>query len=194
MAKTYLSAGDLAGAFPSEIRKDVLDALSSFPKVRALGEPFSARIGKELVVIPGRLHFDPTLIQVDSLTPLQKEIVDCLLTRHSDGFVRQKHLVHIVGLSHAWIPPFVVHVAGEYVVEILNVIYERLPALDRAVYTQFLHNNPAFVDQTAQRIASYWNCYYRNERPEEFVGFKILEFFRELESAPSRGASFDDGV
>ncbi len=191
MAKTYISVSELAGAFPNELRNDVLDALSSFPAVRILGEPFSVLICTERVVIPGRLHFDPTLIQIDSLSPLQREIVDCLLTRHSDGFVRQKHLAHIAALSHAWIPPFVVRLTGEHVFEILNVIYERLPALDRHVYTEFLRNNPGFLDLMGQRIASYWNCYYRNKRPEEYVGFKILEFFRALEPAASSGASFD---
>ena len=110
-------------------------------------------------------------------------MVDCLLTRHSSGFVRQRHLDRIVGLSHAWIPPFVVQLTGEYVIEILNVIHQNLEVLDRAVYKEFLCNNESFLDLTGQRIASYWDCYYRNERRKEYVGFKILEFFRSLQES-----------
>ncbi len=183
MTKIYLSADELAGAFPANLRHDALEAVSSFPAVRALRETFSVRVGTEHVTIPNRLHLDPTFIHVDSLTLLQKEIVDCLLTRHTDGFVRQRHLARIVGLSHTWIPPFVVQLAGEYVVEILNVIYQSLPALDTVVYREFLCHNPAFLALTGQRIASYWDCYYRHEKREEYVGFKILEFFRSLQQS-----------
>jgi hypothetical protein len=76
---------------------------------------------------------------------------------------------------------FVIQLAGEYVVEILNVIYNSLPALDTPIYREFLHNNPTFLGLTGQRIASYWDCYYRGHRQQEYVGFKILEFFRSLQ-------------
>jgi hypothetical protein len=97
------------------------------------------------------------------------------------GFVRQLHLARIVRLSHNWIPPFVVQLSGEYVVEILNVIYQSLAELDKSVYGEFLRNNPTFLGLVGQRIASYWDCYYRNERQEEYVGFRILKFFRSLQ-------------
>jgi PAS domain-containing protein len=181
MTKTYLSAAELAGAFPTAIRQDALVACATFPAVRALGEKFSVRVGTELATIPYRVHFDPIIVNIDSLTSLQRELVDCLLTRHTDGFVRQRHLARIIGLSQRWIPPFVVQLAGEYVIEILNLISDGLPSLDRSLYGEFLRCNPAFLDLTGRRIMSYWDCYYRNVRREEYVGFKILEFFRSLQ-------------
>lgn len=185
MTERYLSADALASAFPAVLRSDAMTACAAFPATRLLGENRSVRLGDELVTIPGRLHLDPTLIDVDHLNSAQREIADCLLTRHTDGFVRQQHLVRILGLSRAWIPPFVVQLAGEYVVEILDLIYKSLPALDAPVYQDFLCNNPAFLELTGQRITSYWNCYYRDQRQQDYVGFKILEFFRSLRRSPN---------
>jgi hypothetical protein len=176
MTKIYLSADELAGAFPTSLRHHALEAVSSFPAVRALGESFSVGVGTEHVTIPNRLHLDPTFIHVDSLTLLQKEMVDCLLTRHTDGFVRQRHLARIVGLSHTWIPPFVVQLAGEYVVEILNVIYQSLPALDTVVYREFLCHNPAFLALTGQRIASYWTAIIDTKGQKNMLASKFLSF------------------
>jgi hypothetical protein len=181
MTKTYLSAEELASAFPTTLRQDVLTACGTFPAIRELGGKFRVRVNNELVTIPYRLHLDPTLIHVESLNPLQRELVDCLLTRHTNGYLRQRHLACIIGLSRSWIPPYVVQLAGEYVVEILNVICQSFPRMDRSLYRDFLISNPALLDLTGQRIASYWDCYYRNERQEEYVGFKILEFFRSLQ-------------
>ena len=181
MTKIYLSTDQLAGAFPASLREDAVNACATFPAVRALGEHFSVRVDDEFVRILGRLHLDAKFIHVESLSSLQREIVDCLLTRHTNGFVRQQHLERIVGLRHTWIPPFVVQLAGEYVVEILEVIYLKLDEVDRGVYKEFLYNNKAFLELTGQRIASYWDCYYRNQERKEYVGFKILESFRSLQ-------------
>jgi len=48
------------------------------------------------------------------------------------------------------------------------------------LYREFLQANPEFFTQTGQRLESYWNRYYRVHPKEEYVGFKILEFFKNL--------------
>ena len=49
------------------------------------------------MTIPERVYHDATLIDTQRLSSLQKELVDCLLTRNHDSFVRQKHLERIIG-------------------------------------------------------------------------------------------------
>lgn len=180
MTETYLTVDELVRAFPANLRQDALRACAAMPAAQRLGQSFSVKVRDESVTIPGRLHFNPDLIRFNALSPQEREIVDCLLTRNSDGFVREQHLARIISLSRFWIPPFVVQLAGEPVVEILNVVYRSLPALDTAIYGEFIQNNPKFLDLTSQRVASYWNCYYPNETRQEYVGYKILEFFRGL--------------
>jgi hypothetical protein len=180
MTKIFLSGAELAGAFPAAVRHDALAAASAFPATRVLGQSFFVLVREEKVLIPRRLHNDPTLIHTDSLTAFQQELVNCLLTRHSDGFVREKCLARIIGLSHSWVPPFVIQLAGEYVIEILHLIHRNLAELDRALYRQFMRDNPGFLQTTEQRIVSYWDCYHRSEGRDDYVGFKLLTFFQSL--------------
>ncbi len=180
MATEYLNIAELTQAFPVATRADASIALSQFPATRLLGQSFSVRIGTETVTLPNRLWNDPKAIQSKGLTDKQTEFVDCLMTRHSDGFVRQYYLERIVHSANAWIPPFVIKLAGEYVIEILQAIQQNLPRLDKSVYASFLRENPSFFVTTEQHVASYWNCYYRDQRRQDYVGFQLMEFFKAL--------------
>jgi hypothetical protein len=102
---------------------------------------------------------------VATLTATQRTILHCLYSRHHDGWVRQRHLEHIVASTEPWVVPFVVRLAGEYVLEIIEVIERGLPA-NRAVHGDFIVRNPEFFARTERRIVSYWACYYRRAYPE----------------------------
>ncbi len=96
MTRSYTSGEQLARAFPLAIRADVQVATFRFPVTRLLGENFSVRVGDEALTLPDRIHNDPALIPLAQLTDLQREFIDCLLTRHTDGFVREQHLARII--------------------------------------------------------------------------------------------------
>ena len=83
-------------------------------------------------------------------------------------------------MTKTWIPPFVIQLAGEHVIEILRVIEQAIPNLDRPRYGEFVANNPEFISRTKQRIVSYWDCYYRSLKPAEYPGFRIQAFLEEL--------------
>jgi hypothetical protein len=86
-----------------------------------------------------------------------------------------------------WIPPFVVQLVGEYVIEILFVIHKNLLNLNTSLYEQFLRMNPGFLAITEQRVISYWNCYHRwNYTRDEYIGFEVLQFFKSLVGKPPR--------
>ena len=117
---------------------------------------------------------------------LERDVYACLYTRHHNGYVRQRHLRSIVGISHPWVVPFVVQLIGEYVLEIVADIREGLSDLDvpgssqRAQYAVFVAANPGFLDLTSSRVVSYWNCYYRFEYPQlsEYPGFQLISSLR----------------
>ena len=175
-----MSGEQFARAFPLAIRTDVQVATFGFPVTRLLGEEFSVRVGDEMVVRPHRIHNDPALIRLDHLTDLQRELIACLLTRHTDGFVREQHLTRIIHSRNVWVPPFVVQLVGEYVIEILQVIKQNLRNLDMFTYGKFLRANPDFLVTTERRVISYWSCYYSEHKRDEYVGFQLLEFFKSL--------------
>jgi hypothetical protein len=166
-------------AFPTALRGDVLVALGVLPENPRIFGTFSVRVGGEVVTLPERIYH-PKMATTDQLTPLQQELIHCLMTRHHDGFVRQEYLTRIIGSRHPWVCPFVVKLVGEYVVEILQVIHQNLGSLDSSMYRHFLEENPEFLAVTGQRIVSYWNCYYRGRRRSEYVGFQVLEYLKSL--------------
>lgn len=177
------SNSHLIHAFPAVLGNDVVEALSVLPENSLTSQTFSARVADEILALPYRIYHNPALINTASLNSIQKELVDCLLTRHHDGIIREQHLRRIVSYDHIWIPPFVLQLVGEYVIEILQVIKHNLTLLNTSMYQQFLHANPELFAQTKQRVTSYWNCYYGNSRPEQYVGFEVLDFFESLVSS-----------
>lgn len=148
---------------------------------------FAVRVEGEDVEIPYRIYNpEPPRRRTDALVGTRRDVLASLYTRHHDGHVRQRQLRRIVHLTHAWVAPFVVQLIGEYVVEILLDIQEALRELDvedspqRHQYGTFVADNPAFVDLTAQRVLSYWNCYYRYAYPEreDYPGFSLISSLR----------------
>ena len=82
----------------------------------------------------------------------------------------------ILTLNEAWSIPFVVMLAGEYVVEIIDDIVASLPLLDREAYIDFVRENRSLMRRLRSRAASYWNCYYRMSNPERssYPGLALL--------------------
>ena len=47
------------------------------------------------------------------------------------------------------------------------------------LYGAFIAANPQFLELTAQRVESYWNCYYRHSfRRDEYPGFALIASLR----------------
>ncbi len=170
-------------AFPTALRSDALAALAVLSENPRVSGTFSVSVEGEVVTLPERIYH-PKIVATDQLTPLQQELIHCLMTRHHDGFVRQEYLARIIGSHHPWVCPFVVKLVGEHVVEILQMIQQNLGSLDSSTYRRFLEENPEFLAVTAQRVGSYWNCYYRDRRRSEYIGFQVLEHLKSLVASP----------
>jgi hypothetical protein len=185
MAQEEVNDDNLAKAFPRALRADALRVVAAMPRVgpgcpKPTPDPIQRTphverplsVGGEPVHIPSRIYHDPMspsdVLTAISLTPVQRTILACLYTRHHHGHVRQRWLRTIASATEPWVAPFVVNLVGEYVVEIIVDIHRALlPALDDpasphfAQYGTFLAENPEFLALTRQRVASYWDCYYR---------------------------------
>jgi hypothetical protein len=178
----------LVGAFPSQLAGDVRSVLTAVPVARlAPLEPFQIEVEGETVAIPSRIYNEePNADLAPSLTGTQQVILHCLYSRHNDGWVRQRHLEQIMESSEPWVVPFVVQLAGEYVLEILEAISRGLPGLavpdsaQRRLYGEFIARNPAFFARTERRVVSYWSCYYRWKYGTfgTYPGCALLEAFR----------------
>ncbi|MFF3403483.1 hypothetical protein ACFYW6_33930 [Streptomyces sp. NPDC002659] len=175
-------------AFPTRLAGDVESALTIMPDARlAPMEPFEVELQGETVAIPSRIdNEEPGAGLERPLTGTQRVILHCLYSRHSDGRVRQRHLEQIVASGEPWVAPFVVQLAGEHVLEILNVIGRGLADLavpgsaQRRLYGEFIARNPAVFARTERRVVSYWSCYYRWKYAAfgTYPGCALMETFR----------------
>lgn len=130
--------------------------------------------------IPYRVYWEVAEIREAGLEGREKHLLDCILTRHHDGFERERRLQEILTVPEPWVPSFVVQLAGEYVIEILDGIRRNLDLLDAALYGEFLRENPLLRRKTAARVESYWNCYYRRYYSRaQYPGFVVLDFLEQ---------------
>src|ERR1051326_8366354 len=113
------------------------------------------------ILIPWRVHF----LGMNEVNPRPRTdpwlVAQCLLTRSTDGYIRQASLRQLLSASEPWIIPFVVLLAGEYVVEIVEDIFNSSSTLDRNAYTNFVRENRPIMRLLRSKAASYWNRYYR---------------------------------
>ena len=162
-------------AFPTAQRGDVLAALAVLPENPRVFGTFSVRIGGEAVMLPERIYH-PKIAVTDKLTPLQQELIHCLMTRHHDGFVRQESLARIIGSRRPWACPFVIKLIGEYVSLKYFRSFSKISGVsDTSMYRHFLTENPEFLAITGQRVVSYSDC-SGDHRRGEYVGFQVLEY------------------
>ena len=180
MSKQRDFAARLHCAFPHALATQLDDAIAIIPTAdRSLSPdcigPVS--IEGERLDIPFRIYSpDPGADSVGALVDTPRLILSSLYTRHHDGFVREKYLSALLSSTSVWVPPFVLQLVAEYVIEISERIVSQLDSLDRDLYSQFACENPEFLDLARQRIVSYWQCYYlgRFPRLRGYPCFQIL--------------------
>lgn len=173
-------------AFPSEVRAVAADVAAALPRVSLSPHgQFIVDVAGERLAIPTRIYNDEPDDAQDDWTPTHRLVAHCLYTRHHDGRVRERHALHIVSDLTPWVLPYVVQLVGEYVVEIVAALEERLPEIgtpgspQQRAYGAFLAANPEILRLTRARAISYWDCYYRKDFPAlaDYPGHRLIAAF-----------------
>jgi hypothetical protein len=178
---------ELTKAFPPEIEDEVIKVLNIiYPKNKLdFSHCFEVNFSGNKLIIPERIYYDePLLSATNPLTDLQQIILNCLFTRHHDGFIREKNLRNVIHRSkeYNWVIPYFIRLAGEYVIEILQAIEDNMDEFEKRTMKGFIIDNPKFFHLIESQMVSYWDCYYRNKYPnkEDYVGFVIIKYFHSL--------------
>ena len=111
------------------------------------------------------------------LSPTQKNICHCLYSRSCNGFVREKHIGALLsGRLSYWAFPYILKISDEYVVEILDCVYNALNAADTCELKRFCGLNLKGFNKSYSRMVSYWSAYYRRKYPDRknYVGEKLF--------------------
>jgi hypothetical protein len=132
------------------------------------------------VLIPKRIHFQGLANSKVELPKKLSPTALCLCTRSTDGHVRQAALRRILLVNEPWAIPFVVLLAGEYVVEIIADMVESLSTLSHPLYVNFVHENRPVMRVLRARTISYWDSYCRSSFPERNT-YPGLLFLNQLE-------------
>ncbi|KKC48460.1 hypothetical protein VE23_17395 [Paenibacillus sp. D9] len=183
---------DLIRSFPSNLDKDVQHVIDVIPDESHLNynrlnysDFMELRLSGETLYIPYRIYYDePNDSQLSSLTVDQRTILYTMYTRHHDGFVRERNVKKAIekAIECAWITPYLMLLIGEYVEEIVQVIYDNRSLLNADLVKTFVGENQRFYRTVQSRVVSYWDCYYRRKYPmtEQYVGFQVLDYMNRL--------------
>lgn len=148
----------------------------------------------ELVSFPYRIYCEEIGDDIlSAFTPVQKLICHAIYSRSYDGFVREKHIGAILRDDYPeWMIPYIVKPADEYVVEILELLYQHLKRSDTEKIKQFCKRNLCAFLYGHARMISYWDVFYREYCYEykNYVGKSLFEecfgYTRSMEKQRSR--------
>lgn len=170
-------------AFPTALADDVRSALGVVPcQCSPKGYSYlqitdqnvcdrALTVAGEPISIPCRSYVEPVMRPTGArpgLTTTELTVLGCFYSRHHVGFARQYWVRQILACEEPFVVPFVVALLGEYIVEIVTIICQELPDLADPTsptarrYGRFLVDNKDFHFLIRQRVASYWDCYFRS--------------------------------
>ena len=183
----YKCGGDkiFSNGFPHTYEEIVRRAIAVIPlktyrnvKGRVSDNNICYFLGQTQVSFPYRLY---SLEVEDSiferLDCTEKTILHCIYTRSCDGYVREKHIKALLsGELPEWAIPYIVKVCDEYVVEILQTVYDNLKDSDTEKIKKFCSDNRETFCKSYNRMISYWNEFYRDRcyKFEDYIGRKLF--------------------
>jgi hypothetical protein len=171
---------DESAGFPSRLRQSARAVIASVAAgdARATVAALKVNVDHEALRIPVRLYCDPDLLRwkLDNAYGVEKLIVACLGTRHHDGYLRQQCLGHLLRSEASWITPYIVQLAGEYVIEIIDDVAAGIVLRDTSSLAAFVRENPDYLATLGRRVTSYWNAYHRRAYPNRhnYPGSKVM--------------------
>ena len=174
---------DLSLAFPAALQPAVAaltDNAGWRPEMRLY--TYQVLLGGDTLTIPQRLYVDRSLLWDDAgRDATGRGIASCLGTRHHDGHVREACLARLLAEPQGWMAPFIVHLVGEYVDEIVQRIEAALPDFGpdmRAALAAFVRENPRYLDTIERRTISYrpYDC----AASASYAGKRVIACLRAL--------------
>jgi hypothetical protein len=137
-------------------------------------------IGGNLISFPYRIYnIDTTEEVINKLSLQQQMILHCIYSRSCNGFVRQKHIKALLQIDYEnWSIPYIIKLSDEYVVEVLEVLYDNLKNEDTQQIKEFCLENAQSFCKSYARMISYWNEFYR-DRCSDFHKYIGRKLFRE---------------
>lgn len=164
--------------FFDELKEDILKIMDSVSF-------FESKVTIEYKIFNRKLSF-PYRIYSDDIsddfmsqfTTNQQKILHCIYSRHSNGFVREKHIKALFLSEIDFLTvPYIFKVCDEYILEIIEIVYSNLKQRNNEDFILFCEQNKICFFKSYSRMISYWNEYYRDKYPNfnVYIGKKLFE-------------------
>ena len=154
-------------AFPRTLEdtvRSVSAAVSKGESHKPHSNAYYPNLRGEALQIPARVYYDSEALgEGCARRGAEGTVAQCLGTRHSEGFVRQQCAVQLLKSDQYWTAPFLIHLLGEYVVEVIAPIERMLQEGVPPQFREFVAENPSYMVTVEKRAISYWSCYYRGQ-------------------------------
>ena len=174
---TEIDVSQLADAFPMSMRTNAVEAgkvVHGLLDPRQWAKQVSLLVGGEKILVPRRLRYSEAQ-SASSNDGRIAQTAACRQTQSSNGFDRQRALRSLLPAVQPWSAPFVVTLIGEYVVEIIEDIAGATTPSNVDAMISFISENCDYWELTKQRVASYWNAYYRHKFTKlNYPGFQLV--------------------
>lgn len=172
-------------AFPSDLREKLNKVIEVIPNntfnnisIATSDEVIAYILENHVVEIPYRMYLsDISDVEYEKLSQPQKQILCCIYTRSCDGYIREKYLQKLLDMPfEQWAIPFIVKLCDEYVLEIVEIIYDKLKERDNTDIQSFCLRNKVSISKSYSRMISYWNEYYRGYEFDfkKYIGRKLF--------------------
>ncbi len=103
----------------------------------------------------------------------------CLLTRHSNGYIREYALKNLFEYEEIgdYALIYILLSFSDYVSDILNTLYELLLSNDKVLnkIKDIAKNNKVFIDKLYKTMLNYKYLYYKETNLQDYIGYKIFE-------------------
>jgi len=146
--------------------------------IRVTIDNISYCLGQTHLSFPYRLYaYEVEDCVLLKLNDIERTILHCIYTRSCDGYIREKHIKALLASDFPeWSIPYIVKVCDEYVIEILQTVYDNLKNKNTDIFKQFCKDNWGTFCKSYNRMISYWNEFYRDVyyKYEDYVGCKLF--------------------
>jgi hypothetical protein len=165
-------------SFWREKDSSFISKLFSKPKRRVTDENVVFNLGHCQIVFPYRLYtVDIGDSILEKLDITEKTILHCIYSRSCNGHVREKHIRALLSMDFPdWVIPYIVKVCDEYIVEIVQMVYDNLKDKNTGRFKAFCADNHDTFCRSYNRMISYWNVFYRDRysKFDSYVGRKLF--------------------
>lgn len=131
------------------------------------------------ITFPYRIYYIDNIDKLNKkFTPEQMVVYHCIFSRSCDGYVREKHIKALLSCDlPAWAIPYIIKVSDEYVIEILESIYQSLKNINTDDFKAICHKNLQSFLYGHDRMISYWNEFYRTQcyKYHNYVGYQLYK-------------------